>query len=249
GGQPQLQVGVHRVRTLVLEPVGAELVQQADAAAFVAALVDDHSGTGLGDPRHGRVQLVAAVAAVRAERVPGEAFRVEPDQRPLPGAGVAVDQDRLLGVVHDGAVADRPRFAVAVGDPGLHDPFDEGLRAAAVGHELFDGDQGEAVLVGEGAEFRQPGHGAVVVDDLRDHPGGAAASEPGQVHGGFGVPAPHQHPAGTVAQGEDVAGPDEVAGLAGLVGEQPDRAGTVRGGDAGVHPGTGVHGHGVGGVQ
>ena len=35
GGQAEAVVGVHRVKALVLQPVGAQLVDQTDAAAFL----------------------------------------------------------------------------------------------------------------------------------------------------------------------------------------------------------------------
>ena len=79
-GKPELQVGVDGVVALLLEVVGAELVGEPDAAALVAAQVDDDAGALLGDEPQRLVQLRAAVAAQRSEDVPGQALGVDPDE-------------------------------------------------------------------------------------------------------------------------------------------------------------------------
>ena len=85
-GRPELDVRVDRVVALVLQAVGADLVADADAAALVAAQVDDHAEALLGDPLHRRVELHAAVAAQRPEHVTGQALAVHPRRarRPRP---------------------------------------------------------------------------------------------------------------------------------------------------------------------
>ena len=55
-------------------------------------------------------------------------------------------------------------------------------------------------------------HRPVVVHDLADHAGGVQAGEAGQVDGGLGVAGPLEHAPLPVAQGEDVAGADEILG-------------------------------------
>src|SRR5256885_11146758 len=74
--QPQPQVRVHGIHSGVLELVGAQLLQQPDPPALVAADVE-HDAPSLGDDRaQRRVQLRAAVAPQRAEHVAGEALGV-----------------------------------------------------------------------------------------------------------------------------------------------------------------------------
>src|SRR5699024_2491659 len=73
--QAQVLVRVGGVQPVLLQRVGAQLVQQPDAAALVAAHVDQVPALG-GDLRQGGVQLFAAVTAVGAENVPGQAFGV-----------------------------------------------------------------------------------------------------------------------------------------------------------------------------
>ena len=59
---------------------------------------------------------------------------------------------------------------------------ESGYHGSQVNHfnlnELGDRDQGQSVLVGEGAQLGQPGHGAVVVDDLGHDPGRGQAGQP-----------------------------------------------------------------------
>jgi len=62
-GEAELDVRLDGVVALVLEIVGAELLAQANAAAFVAAEVHEHATAGLLDQLHRQLQLVAAVAA------------------------------------------------------------------------------------------------------------------------------------------------------------------------------------------
>ena len=79
-GQAEGNVGVDGVGAAVLGDVGAELVDQADAAAFVTGGVDEHAAPLGGDHPQPGSQLDAAVAAQRSERVAGEALGVEADE-------------------------------------------------------------------------------------------------------------------------------------------------------------------------
>ena len=75
----ELEVGLDGVEALVLQLVGAELGHQADAAAFLL-LVDQDAGAFVGDALHRELELLAAVAAERAEDIAGEALRVDADE-------------------------------------------------------------------------------------------------------------------------------------------------------------------------
>ena len=107
------------------------------------------------------------------------------------------------------------------GDAGLGDALDQLLGLAPVADELGDRDQQQVVLLAELDEVGDPGHRAVVVDDLAQHAGGVEAGHAGQVDGGLGVAGPLEHAAVGVAQREDVAGPGQVAGAGGRVDERP----------------------------
>ena len=58
-----------------------QLGRQADAATLVAAQVDDHAAALGGDQVERALQLLAAVAAARAEHVAGQALRVHAHER------------------------------------------------------------------------------------------------------------------------------------------------------------------------
>ncbi len=102
------------------------------------------------------------------------------------------------------------------------------------------------MLFREFQELWQPGHGAVVIDDFRQHPGGMQAGETREVNGGLGVARPAQHAASAIAQRKNVAGTHQIGGPGPGIGQQPDGAGTVGGGNAGGHVARGIHGNGVG---
>ncbi len=73
--EAELHVGLDGVEALLLERVGLELVDEADAAALLAHVQDDAGALRLDAPQRLR-KLLAAVAAQRAEGVAGEALRV-----------------------------------------------------------------------------------------------------------------------------------------------------------------------------
>ena len=81
--QAEAQVGVDGVRARVLFDVGTQLVDQPDPAALVAVDVQHDAASLGGDGPQCRPQLHPAVAAERAEGVPGQAFRVHPGQQRL----------------------------------------------------------------------------------------------------------------------------------------------------------------------
>jgi hypothetical protein len=88
GVEAQLQVGFDRVGAGFLQAVGADLVDQADAAAFLAQVEQDAAAFG-GDFLQRAFELGAAVAALREHHVAGQAFRVDARQRRLAAAEVA----------------------------------------------------------------------------------------------------------------------------------------------------------------
>jgi len=69
------------------------------------------------------------------------------------------------------------------------------------------------VLAGEGDQFGEAEHTAVLARDLDDRAGRAQARETGEVHGGLGVAVTDPARRRTGAGAEDVAGADEVVGL------------------------------------
>ena len=83
--QAEVEVGVDGVAAPVLELVGLQLRDQPDPASLVPAQVD-HDAAALGDDALERlVELGAAVAALAAEHVTGQALRVHAGQHRLAG--------------------------------------------------------------------------------------------------------------------------------------------------------------------
>src|SRR5581483_12077946 len=80
-GIAETMVGLNRVESPVLERVGVKLGEQPDAAALVAAEVDDGPAPGVSDLRQGKAQLCPAVTATGAEHIPGEALGMNADER------------------------------------------------------------------------------------------------------------------------------------------------------------------------
>jgi len=93
--------GVDGVGPLFLEPVGADLVCEADAATLVAPEVDEHATALLGDEVEGGVQLGTAVAAQRPEDVTGQALRVHAHQHVVVAGYVAHHEGEVLLTVED----------------------------------------------------------------------------------------------------------------------------------------------------
>ena len=71
--EAQLFVGIHRVQPIVLQFVGPQFVDQADAPAFLGKVEQD-AGTDTGDFGDGAAQLVTAVSTQRAQQIAGETF-------------------------------------------------------------------------------------------------------------------------------------------------------------------------------
>jgi hypothetical protein len=71
---------------------------------------------------------------------------------------------------------------------------------------------------------------------LAQHSDRSAPGQPHQIDHGFGVPAPSQHTAGAGAQWEDMSRPTEVIRPRTRIGQDPDRAGAIRGRDARRRP-------------
>ena len=77
--------------------------------------------------------------------------------------------------------------------------------AAAVGDQVGDGGDLQAVELGEGDQVRQPRHGAVVVHDLADHAGRIQPGEPRDIDRRLGMAGAHQHAAVAGGKRKDVA--------------------------------------------
>src|SRR5699024_1288902 len=75
-GKAQSHIGLQGVHTLFLELIGAELVDQSDAPAFLTHIEKNSSSLGI-NLFHGSGQLLSAVAAQRTKYISGEAFGMD----------------------------------------------------------------------------------------------------------------------------------------------------------------------------
>src|SRR5205823_11023611 len=92
--EAELLVGVDRVEPGVLQLVGAQFVDQANAAALLREVEQDAAG-GFGDCRDRTAQLVAAIAPQAGQKIARETFGMEPHEHRFSGGGGA-DQDRKM---------------------------------------------------------------------------------------------------------------------------------------------------------
>ena len=233
--QAELEVGVDRVQALVLEVVGAQLVQQADPAALLGEVEQDAGALAL-DHRQRRLELLAAIAAQRVEDVAGQALGVDAHEHVVDARDVALDQRDVVLVVHQRAVADGGEVAEAGRQARLDHALDELVVPAPVGDQVGDRDHLQVVLAAVALEVGDAGHRAVVVHDLADHAGRVQTGQSREVDGRLGLAGALEHAARLGLQREDVAGLDQVARRGLGVDGDLDRAGAVGGRDAGGDP-------------
>ena len=215
GREAEALVGLDRVEPLlVLEPVGADLVLEPDAAPFLSHVEQHAAALGV-DHLHGGLELLAAVAALGAEGVARQALAVHAHQHVPVGVDLALHQGHVVDVVDAVLVDDGAEVArVGRGHGRLGRPPHELLVAQAVLDQVGDRDDLDAVDAGELHQIRQPRHGAVVVHDLADHAGGPEPGQPRQIHGALGLPRAPQHAALAGAQRKHVARAHDVGRLA-----------------------------------
>ena len=96
--EPKGDVGVHRVEPLVLERVGADLVDEPYSSALLPHVENETAPHGADLP-HRNLELIPAVAAQRSHHVACEAFRMEPGGNVLGTHHVTVDHGHVLFAV------------------------------------------------------------------------------------------------------------------------------------------------------
>ncbi len=102
--EAQRQVGLHGVEALVLQAVGADLVDQPDAAAFLTQVEHD-ALVHLADHLERGFELVAAIAAQRADHVARQALGVQTHGHILGAEDLALDDGNvflLVAVIPEG---------------------------------------------------------------------------------------------------------------------------------------------------
>lgn len=123
--------------------------------------------------------------------------------------------------------------------------LDEGFGSAAVGDEIFDGDDFEAVLLGVRFEAAiEAEHFAVVADDFDADSDGFCVAEVAEIDGCFGVSGSAEDSAFFGAEDKHVSGSHEVTGEGSWVAEDFDGFGSVGRADSGGCAFDGVNGFG-----
>ena len=224
--EAQPDVGVDRVEPFVLELVSFDFIAEADAASLLLE-VDDGTLALPFDHAHRLVQLVAAVAAARAEDVARGARRMHARQhrfvfRPLAfGERHVLQPVALLPERRDAEVAPCGRQV-----DGLA-LLDDGFFAQPVFDERCDRNDLEAELPGDLRQLRQARHRAVLVHDLDQCACGLQAGQPGEVYRGLGMPRTAQHAFLAGTQRVDVPRAAEVGGPGRGVGQGAYGGGAV----------------------
>src|SRR6266567_4902227 len=93
--KPELEVRFHRVEAVLLELVGAQLVEKTDAAAFLGH-VEQHAALLAGDLLERLLELLAAVAAQRMEDVAGQALGMHTHEDVLGTLDIALHERNVM---------------------------------------------------------------------------------------------------------------------------------------------------------
>ena len=131
GGKAKGYVGFYGVHTLILQVVGAELVDESDATAFLTK-VEEHSPALLLYATQSLGKLFATVAAQGTEGIAGEALGVNTTENWLGGGDIALDESDMVLARHLINISVGTERAVFGGERSTGYLFDEFLRAAAV---------------------------------------------------------------------------------------------------------------------
>ena len=182
------------------------------------------------------MKLRAAIAAPRAEHVPGETLRVHTDEHLGLAGNLSVHQSDVLGFVDIVAVADDGEVAELRGNSGLGHAMDQLLGPETIGHELGHGHERETVLLRDLVELGPSGHGPIGIQNLADDTGRNESGQPGEIHAGLGLTHPLQHSTGPGPQGKDVTRAAKIGGHGGRIDRDVDGGGAIAGRDAGGNP-------------
>ena len=211
GREPECKVRLDGVEAVRLQVIRAELVQEADSAAFLTHVQDDALPLGL-DAGEGHLQLFAAVAQQRVEHVTGQALGVNADEDVLGAIDVSLHQRDVLFVGQELSIRDRLELPELGREAHRNDALDELLDPAPVLDEVGDRHHLELVALAVGREIGNARHRPVVVHDLADDPGRNHACEPGEIDRRFGLAGALQHAASFCAEREDVSWLHQIGG-------------------------------------
>ena len=101
----ELDVRLDGIAPLILQSVGTHLVCKSDAASLLPHVEDNALALCL-DTAHCRCELIAAVTAHRAERIPRQALRVHAHENILLAAHIPLDDGEVTAFVERVLVGD-----------------------------------------------------------------------------------------------------------------------------------------------
>mmetsp|Transcript_114 Transcript_114/g.332 ORF Transcript_114/g.332 Transcript_114/m.332 type:complete len:271 (-) Transcript_114:415-1227(-) len=138
--KPQPMIGLHRIKTLILERIGAHLVGQPNASPFLTEVEQDACALG---PHLGQrpAQLRAAIAFQTAHHVAGKTGGMQAGQDGFAAVGSAnLDSKMLFPAIIRAEHMQAPRLGRFHRQSGMH----HGMQRAAVDQEGLCQDQGQA---------------------------------------------------------------------------------------------------------
>jgi len=165
GRKAQPLVRLDRVQSLILELIGTQLVMQPDPAAFLAD-VEDHAPALGRDQIHGKLELVAAIAPLRAEDITGQALGMHANENQPAGRDITHGQREVGTGIERICIRRDPELAVPRGQPCRRATAHQGFRLAAVGDQIGDRDNPDAMPGGKPLQVRHAGHRPVLGHDL-----------------------------------------------------------------------------------
>jgi len=161
--EAQSRIGIYGVAPVVLQFIGSDLVDQADAAPFLAHINND-ALPRIADHSHRGVQLIAAVAAVGTENISGGAFRMHTNQNIVVRSYLSHYQSQMECIVNIVFINGQMEFpAVARGQFCRSRFMNQRFVAHTVFDQIGDGGDFQIVLMSEDFQIRHPRHRAIVL--------------------------------------------------------------------------------------
>ena len=146
---------------------------------------------------------------------------------------IAEDEGEMLHRVERRRIGKPRALPIGVSTSKRRLLVDETLARLAIGDEVGDRDDLEAMLAGEGDDLRPALDRAVVIDELADDAGRMQAGEPGEIDRRLGMARAHQDAARFGDERKHMAGAHEVGGMHIAVGQGVHGGAALLGRDAG----------------
>ncbi len=216
--EAQRQVRIQRVKAIILQLVGAQLVHQPDAAALLAHVQHDAAALGL-HSIHGRRQLLAAIAAHRAERIPGQTLGMHAHKHVIALPDIPADQRNVVLAVQAVHIGARCELAVHSGQLRARHAFHQLIVALAIFLQRLDADHLEPQPIAQLGQFGRAHHQAVLAHHLATQARLLQSGQTHEVHRGLGVPIALQHASCARHQGEHVPRAAELLGRGSGIGQ------------------------------